>query len=379
MRIAVGHSEDPSAIDAADEVLTQVLASMGDEKPVAALLYACRGLDHAAAVARIRERLPGVPLIGCTTDGECSSVLSFAEDSLVLSVFLSNTITATTGVGRALSRDVLAATRAAWDQVAAVGEPGLCIVLSESLGVSGVAVVDGLNAVIPAHVPVVGGTAGDQWQFESTRQFHDDEILQDSVLLLAFHGPLRMGVGIASGWEPMGTRARVTRATGAVVQELDGMPAIAWFRHYFGAREAPSPEHPFAVYDPPEADTFYLRAPMRWNEADGSIEFAADVPMGTEVRITEATRAAILTGAAQAIGAASASFTGRPESMLVFSCAARKQVLGTRAREEVIQLLDGTEKVPLAGFYTYGEIAALRSGTSTRFHNETVVALLLGE
>lgn len=380
MRMHVGHSDDPSADGAAEDVLRDVRESLGAETPIAAVVYAARGFDHGAALARIRAALPGIPLVGCTTDGECSSRLAFAEDSLVLTVFASDRLRATVGVGRGLSGDLPAACREAWAQVAEDGEPSLVIALSESLGVSGVGVVEGLNEVVPRGVAVVGGTAGDQWRFESTRQFVGDEVLQDSVLLLALHGPLRVGVGVASGWEPLGRRARVTRSSGPVVHELDGQPALAWFRRYFGDREAPSPEHPFAVYDPPDAAGFYLRAPMRYSDDDGSIVFAADVPEGTEVRITEATRAAILDGAATAVRSAAEQFPGVPSAMLVFSCAARKQVLGTRTHEEIDRLrARGGGEVPLAGFYTYGEIAALQRGDRTRFHNETVVAVLLGE
>lgn len=379
MRICVGHSDDPEASDAADDVLEQIYASLDAGRPIAALLYASRGCDHGEVLRRIREGLPGIPVVGCTTDGECSSVMSFAEDSLVLTVFVSDTIRARVGVGRDLSSDLVAATRAAWESISADGEPSLCIALSESLGVSGAAVAEAINAVIPKRVPVVGGTAGDQWQFVSTRQFYGDEVLQNSIVLLGLHGPLQVGIGVASGWEPMGNRAKVTRAQGPIVQEIDGRPAVEWFQRYFGQRQAPSPEHPFAVYDPPDAESFYLRAPMRYDEQDGSILFAADVPEGTEVQITEATRTAILGGAARAAMAASERFEGSPSSMLVFSCAARKQVLGTRTEEEIVRLRECTGgELSLAGFYTYGELAALSPGERTRYHNETVVAVLLG-
>jgi hypothetical protein len=34
--------------------------------------------------------------------------------------------------------------------------------------------------------------------------------------------------------------------------------------------------------------------------------------------------------------------------------------------------------VPFAGFYCFGEIAPVASVDETRFHNETIVAVLLG-
>lgn len=379
MRIAVGHSDEPEAGVAVAEALAQVESQVQGGRPIAVSVYTCKATDHAGAVAAIRARLPGIPLIGCTTDGECSSVLCFAEDSVVVTLFLSDTLLAHSAMAVGLSKGVRTTVARAWADLARHGTPSLVVVLSESLGVSGSAVVTALDAHVPAGIPVVGGTAGDQWEFTETHQFCDDAVLTDAVVLLGFFGPMRVAVGVASGWQPMGPRARVTRSEGSVVSEIDGQPALAWFADYFGQREAPSPEHPFAVYDPPDSDEFYLRAPIQL-AADGALVFTGDVPTGTAVRITEATRDAILGGAAEAVAAAAERFDGVPSALLVFSCAARKQVLGTRTREEVDRLQARTGRdLPLAGFYTYGEVARISPDSPVRFHNETVVAVLLGE
>jgi hypothetical protein len=68
-----------------------------------------------------------------------------------------------------------------------------------------------------------------------------------------------------------------------------------------------------------------------------------------------------------------------PQAALIFSCAIRKLVLGTRSGVEVdIARNELGAGMPICGFYCYGEIAPLESG-STRFHNETIVAVMLGE
>lgn len=379
MRLAVGHSDDPDSEGAVSDVLQQIEEEIGQRRLIALSLYACKNLDHAAVVAKIRARFPDVPLVGCSTDGECSSVLCFSEDSLVLTAFLSDRLEAHSAIGEDLSKDLDGAVQRAWRSLTEHGQPSIVIVLAESLGVSGSRLVQALDAKVPKGIPVVGGTAGDQWAFERTWQICGDRLTSDAVVMLALYGPLRIGVGIASGWQPMGPRSKVTRSEGPVVAELDGQRAQDWFEGYFGAREQPSPEHPFAVYDPPDTDQFYLRAPFQ-RGPDGAIIFTGDIPAGSAVRITEATREAILGGAADAVRASAQSFEGAPSGLLVFSCAARKQVLGTRTREEIERLRDRTGRdLPLAGFYTYGEIARLGPEQPVRFHNETVVAVLLGE
>lgn len=382
MRVLVGHSDDPATALAAAEATAALVAQANGAPIVGILLYVSPTLDVEAAVAFVRAALPGVPLIGCTTDGECSSTHRFCEDSLVLTGFCAEHVVARAAVGRGLARDPDGAVRAAWAELcrssASQQTPALVIAVAEGLGADGVAVTRALAACVPPAVPVVGGTAGDQWRFQRTRQVFGDEVVEDAVALLALYGSIHVGVGLGSGWRPIGPSATVTRSEGAAVAAIDGQPALAWFREHLGASGAPSPEFPFAVYANGD-ESYYLRAPLRFGEADGSIVFAAAVPEGCRVRVTVATRDAVIDGAREAVVRAAQALGPMPVGgLLVFSCAARKQVLGTRTHEELDALCAVSGDVPIAGFYTYGEIAPSRPGDGPQFHNETVVAVLIG-
>jgi hypothetical protein len=171
----------------------------------------------------------------------------------------------------------------------------------------------------------------------------------------------------------------VTHAEGNVLYELNHKPALEVFHGFFGSHTAPSPEHPFAVFEE-GGEHFYLRAPFPTMREDGSILLAADIPEGAMVQVTEAGREQILDGARQAMEDAIVRYPGvDPQGVLFFSCAARKQVLGTRTAKEIGVLETGTvQTLDMAGFYTYGEIASLEPGGAVRFHNETVVAAVIG-
>jgi hypothetical protein len=68
-----------------------------------------------------------------------------------------------------------------------------------------------------------------------------------------------------------------------------------------------------------------------------------------------------------------------PDAVLLFSCAIRKLLLGTRTGQEFdIARTEFGKTVPICGFYSFGEIAPLEAGLPTRFHHETMVAVLLG-
>ena len=69
----------------------------------------------------------------------------------------------------------------------------------------------------------------------------------------------------------------------------------------------------------------------------------------------------------------------KPEAALVYSCATRRFLLGTRVGREVEMVRDllGTS-IPIAGMYCLGEIAPMSTPDRTQFHNATLVSVLLG-
>jgi hypothetical protein len=66
----------------------------------------------------------------------------------------------------------------------------------------------------------------------------------------------------------------------------------------------------------------------------------------------------------------------RPLGVLAFDCIARRGVLGDQGiRAEVDRVAANAGDAPVAGFYTYGEIARTRGVSG--FHNQTLVVLAL--
>jgi len=63
--------------------------------------------------------------------------------------------------------------------------------------------------------------------------------------------------------------------------------------------------------------------------------------------------------------------------MIAFDCIARRGVLGEEGiQREIERVVDNADGAPVAGFYTYGEIA--RTTGVTGFHNQTLVVLAVG-
>jgi len=168
--------------------------------------------------------------------------------------------------------------------------------------------------------------------------FYKKEILSDSVPILLFSGNILFSIGIASGWSPIGKKSKVTKVDKNIVYEIDNKSAIDFYRYYFGnLREDifPSGEYPLAVFESEKEDNFYLRAPLSYDKTQESLILAGDIPLNATVQIAETDRSRILKGVEDSVSQAINGYPGNsPELALIFSCADRRAILGTRTKEE---------------------------------------------
>ncbi len=388
MIAAVGHSEDLDSADAIAEALDQCAETLGGKTPQAGLLYAGIDHDHQALLDGIEARYPGIQLIGCTTHGELSSG-GFAEDSVVLMLFHSERVQFRAGIGEHTRTNLNVAQDAVAMALDGLDAPvRLCVALPEGVGGEGMAgmirtgIIGALGEALGHDVPVCGGLAGDQFRFTGTYQFCNGAVYSGAVPVLLFAGPLRVAMGVASGWEPVGEDHQVTEADGTVISSIDGeRPRDVWAR-YFGTGDLSGTRNYLAVYPDAGGDTetFFVCAPSHFRE-DGSMVTMNPTMGGTRVRFANATREGVLDGATRSAALARNGYTGaQPDAVLAFSCAGRHATLGTWVGQEAGRIEEGLGmSVPTIGFYTYGEICPLPGASAPVHHGSTLVTVLIGE
>lgn len=380
-KVALGHSEEIESEEAAQEILEQCKAALVDQKAQAGILYASIDYEFDVLLKEINEEYPDIELIGCTTDGELSSVMGFAEDSVTLILFVSDEIDIKSGVAEGISENLeqkisesIKKTRSRCEK-----ELKLCILNPVSITSSGVVILESFKKSLGEKFPIFGASAADQWKFEQTYQFYKTQVLSDSVPFLLFSGNLLFGCGVDSGWTPIGSPGKVTRVEKNILYNINDKTAVEFFQHYLGDNISPLGEYPLAVFEDEESDKFYLRAPLASNMEDGSLIFAGDLALGARVQISHTTRDRIIKASEKSISQSFESYSGKyPEVAICFSCSGRKQVLGTRTSEEYHLLKKVNPDLKVFGFYGYGEIAPLQKNSPSRYHNETFISLLLG-
>jgi hypothetical protein len=185
-----------------------------------------------------------------------------------------------------------------------------------------------------------------------------------------------------------GPRRHVTRASGNVLFELDGEPALDLYERYLGPDESKALPgsallFPIQVYDLEKPDTAVVRTVLAVDRAARSMTFAGDIPQGWTAQLMRGNLDRLAAGAAdaarQARGKLDAGGDDQRLSILV-SCIGRRLLMGQRARDEVeaVGAELGHDSLRL-GFYSYGEISPHAKSGLCELHNQTMTVTTLAE
>jgi hypothetical protein len=111
---------------------------------------------------------------------------------------------------------------------------------------------------------------------------------------------------------------------------------------------------------------------------DRSLGCTAEVPQGGLAWFLRGDSESVLRSTATACKDAVAALDGRPPiGIVAFDCIGRRGVLGDAGIEAEVSLMrERADGAPVAGFYTYGEIARKRGVNAV--HSQTLVVLALG-
>src|SRR5262245_53887710 len=158
-RMAVGHSDDIDPAVAIESAIAECRIGLDGAEPRAGLLFAGFDAFDPQLLDAVRSAFPGIELIGSTSAAEMSSVGGYTEDGVTLTLFSSDNVEFTAGVGEHVDQDGPRAARAAVEQaLAGTSKPvRAAILFADCLGGQGV--LEAAQRLLPADVTIVGGAA----------------------------------------------------------------------------------------------------------------------------------------------------------------------------------------------------------------------------
>jgi hypothetical protein len=392
--VGVGNSKEFESFAAGSQAAKNALDKLGANDPDLLFCFASSRFDHIQLIRGIKSISPTAPLIGCTTAGEITNSGPDKKTASILAV-KSNKMHAALGIGKNISKN----SRQAGQEVArdtVVKTKGAAVrhafmMLPDGLNGNGVEIIRGAQEVLGTSFPIVGGSAADDFLFQKTFQYYEENVYTNSVGGILFSGDISVGIGARHGWYPLGKPRIVTEADHNIIKKLDGKPAARIYEDYFGKRVADLKNEPMArmsVMYPlgmsiPEEEECIIRNALRVDN-DGSLVCAGEVPRGSEIRVMMGSKETALKAAKKAAELAlSALRKQKAELVFVFDSVSRERLFGRKSEEEIeiVKEIFGKD-TPIIGFYTYGEQAPLGATINLGqafFHNETIVVFAIGE
>lgn len=270
---------------------------------------------------------------------------------------------------------VMSALKTRWKKETSLGYS--VMVLADPYACDGETLADAVREATPVHVKHFGGTAGDGWTFGGTKLFFRAGMFSDAAILVCMPATPGFGVNALHGFSglPDGREMIITHIEGNVLKTLDGQPASVAYEgelrrlklmkngddlltmmgtYELGAR---------SVFDD---QSLRIRTALQLKGTD--VVLASSLPQGSVVRVVAADPDRLIEAARRL---SSDVTRNASNGALVFDCACRHKLLGTRYAEQVAAFAGG-RPMPYVGFASYGELART-TGSLQGFHNTTAV------
>lgn len=383
LKAAVGQVEGIDTLDVIRKVIKQATENLGQVTPQAGILFAGIEFDHQLLLKELHKILPDLELIGCTTAGNFTSDFKFSEFSVSLLLFYSNDIEIKIGLGPNVRENPQEAVKTALESARKKlkSEEKLCFFFPDGAATESNQLLTALESSLSPKCQTFGGCSARHGAFNTPpKQFYKQQVVQNSLPLMLIAGDIDHAFSISHSWSPVGKIQNITTAKGKELEKIGNTKALDYFKNYLGTHSQPSSEFPLAIYEENNQE-FYLRVPVAYNEQKGSVSFGAYLPEKAEVQLTKATSEQILQNSESSILEAKNKYPGSiPAAALVFSCNARKGILGTKAAQE-LELLQKhlPQETPITGFYGFAEFSPLSPEKKCQLHHTTMVTLLIGD
>lgn len=347
------------------------------------LLFVSPGFTLKTDVlSELNHRYPDALVIGCSTAGEISGITVKDQSIALTAIQFEKTQLKLVSVK---VEDKLSSEKAGKKIAEKLFKQDLkhVFVLSDGLSVDGADLVAGLKLNLN-NVSITGGMAADGEDFNKTFVIKNNEILEDTVVALGLYGEnLRVGYGSEGGWYSFGIERLVTKSDKNILYELDGEPALSFYKRLLGKEADRLPSSgllfPFNIRIGKDSIPI-VRGVSGINEKDQSLIFTTDIPKGAFMRLMTGNADRLINGAKYSAKAAIQNIKEGVELAVLITCIGRRLALRQLVEEEVeaVQEVIG-EDSKITGFYSYGEMAPFGELSPCALHHQTMTVTTFKE
>jgi hypothetical protein len=323
------------------------------------IVFCSSQYDLPALGAALKERFD-CPVIGCTSAGEITAETGYQQGGIVGVSLSSRELTAHPRLIHPL------------DKFGLVDAENLAQALRNELTLAaefdaghmfGLLLVDGLSMleeqVIASiynqlgNVPIIGGSAGDDLNFQKSHVYWDGKFIDNAAVFTLFETTLPFETFQTQHFEPTETRLVITESDCATrtVKEINGAPAAQEYADAVGLEVKELTPQIFAAYPVMlKIDgEYYVRSIQKANP-DGSLTFYCAIDNG--LVLTVAKGKALLENLHQRLEQVRQDI---PDVKLVLGCDCILRRLELQQKNLIGEAMEALEGSEFIGFSTYGE------------------------
>ncbi len=348
----------------------------GGGAPAAVFFFCGTNFDLKALGKNLQDSF-SCPIVGCTTAGEFSVLSGYGNNSLVAVAVTSSRFCIKTYLLKDLDTFSLSQGKTL-ENVFADDFP------EQPHGVNnrfGLLLIDGMSfreehvigtlSASLGHLPIIGGSAGDNLEFSKTFVYSKGEFHSNAATLTVVETSHPFKIFQTQHFKPTGKKLVITESIPKerLVSEINGFPAANEYARLVGLNQNELSSDVFSLYPVMlKIDgIYYVRSIQRVNE-DGSLTFYCAIDtglvltIGTGENIIEETKNALATIAGE---------VGNVKLLIGCDCILRKLELESgNLQEKMAGVLKEYNSI---GFSTYGE-------QFKGLHiNQTLTGIMLGE
>jgi len=312
--VGYGFSIKPDAQTAVQEAVSTALKNFSGQNPEYAIIMTTVDYDEEKISQELNKLLPQTKIQGITSTLSVYTTKGFhASKNGSLAVMLISSPKITFGVAgvdidnyesaKAAGKDVIL--KALTDAGKKPEDKPKIVYLTGSFG-NEEGLLVGMQEILGKEIPIVGGSAFDNDATGQWKEFYNNQVFANGVVITAFFTDLRVGWAYEAGYDKTEYKGIITKAKGRTLYEIDNRPALEvydeWTNGIVKEIRGDSKEdtlinieqtalNPIAkIMGGKHGEVHYLTMhPYLWNFKDQSIGLGVEVKPGEEITLVHGT------------------------------------------------------------------------------------------
>lgn len=340
-------------------------------------------LEKTKPFQKLKSLYANAQIVICSTSGQISNTNLVENNLVATAIALEKTTIKVSEIDILLNSDIHVLGNTIKKELLSDDLKSI-LIISEGSFINGTELINELILQTKETVPIFGGLAGDEYNFEKTIVGLNNEATQGKIVAIGFYGDaIHFGFGSEGGWSDFGPEREVTHSDKNILYKIGDRFALDLYKEYLGkyAEELPSSSlyFPLSMKENTKSEPV-VRTILSIDEVNKTMTFAGNIPIGSMVRLMKGNFDKLIDASYNAAALIHTNQNQEPELALLVSCVGRKIVLGNRIEVEieVVKEVFG-DKMLVCGFYSYGEISPTLNKVACELHNQTMTITTIYE